>query len=94
MGTGELSSISMSWRPELPAGRSTVEKVIAPEKLGARVVVAALFITPVVKVDAEAEAVRVIEYWYGDSRGAIVVAPSFRIINLRPSTGPCSENKS
>ena len=91
MGTGELSSVSMSGRLELPARHSTVEKVIALEKAGARVVVAALLIKPVVKVDAEAEAVG---YWYGDSRGAIVVAPSFRILNLRPSTGPYNKNKS
>ena len=40
----------MPGRPELPARRSTVEKVIAPEKLGARVVVAALLIKLLVKV--------------------------------------------
>jgi len=43
VGTRELSTVSMPGRPELPARRSTVEKVIAPEKLSARAV-AALFI--------------------------------------------------
>ena len=42
MGTSELSSVSMPGRPELPARRSTVEKVIAPEKLDTRAVAALL----------------------------------------------------
>lgn len=44
MGAGESSSVSISGTPELPAGRPTVESVIAPEKLGARVVEAPLMV--------------------------------------------------
>ena len=51
MGTGELSSVSMLGRSELLARRCIVEKVIAPEKLEARVI-AELLIKLVVKVDA------------------------------------------
>ena len=72
MGTGELSSVSMSGRPELPARRSTVEKVIAPEKLGARVVVAVLLIKLVVKVDARVEVV-----------GVIVVAAATEVLSVK-----------
>lgn len=70
MGTGELSSVSMSGRPELPAGRSTVEKVIAPEKLGARVVEALLMVL-LVKVDAEVEAA-----------GAVAVAAATEVLSV------------
>jgi len=70
VSTGELSSVSMSGRP-LPARRSTVEKVIAPEKLGARVVVGAFLIKLVVKVDAETEMV-----------GVIVVAAGIEVLSV------------
>ena len=41
-----------------------MEKVIAPEKLGARVV-EAILVKLLVSVDAEFEAVRVTRCWYG-----------------------------
>ena len=57
MNIGELSSVSMLRRPELPVRRSTVEKVITPEELGARGIVAVLLIKLVVKAHTEAEVV-------------------------------------
>ena len=73
MKIGELSSVSMLRRPELPVRRSTVEKVIAPEKLGARVVVAVLLIKLVVKVDAKVEVVGVI----------VVVAAATEVLSVK-----------
>ena len=61
MGTGESSNVYIIGRRELPARCSTVEKVIAPEKIGARVV-EAILIKLVVTAEAEAEAVGVTSF--------------------------------
>ena len=72
MDIGELSSVSMLRRPELPFRRSAVEKVIAPEELGAWGIVAGLLIKLVVKADTEAEVV-----------GVIAVAAAIEVLSVK-----------
>ena len=91
INTKELSSVSMSGRPESRARLLTVEGVIAPEKL-APWVVTVLLIEFLIKVDAEVEVVGMARCGYGGWRGTIVVAPTSRILNLRLSAR--CENKS
>jgi len=74
VGAGELSSVSKPARLELPVGRS-IERVIDPEKLGARVGTVLL-----VRVDAE------VDVLVGEAVVVVVFAPGTESLPVEEAT--------